>query len=258
MAEPVSSLWSSKFRAWAVHLVISLCVLLPVLAVIFFLWYPGPLFTVQDGGRVAGILIGVHLVLGPLLTFIVFKPGKKHLKFDLSVIVVLQIVALVYGTHTIWSERPRYVVFAVDRYEVLVRPDVDFARAGMDGFGDAQGRGVIYAFAEMPLGQAFQRFQDEVLFGGAPDLERRPEFWRTLHGPRVDAVLAAAHPLSAFRTRGDVAHDALRDRAIALGLDPETAFVTPVVGKGGDFLGLLHPETARVLGVLETDPWLQE
>jgi hypothetical protein len=257
MTEPARSLWASKTRAWAVHLAISCGVLLPVFAVIFFFWYPGPFFTVQDAGRVVGVLIGVDLVLGPLLTFIVFKPGKKHLKFDLTVIAALQLVALAYGTHTIWSERPRFVVFAVDRYEVLARPDVDFARAGMDGFGEGDAEGVTYAFAEMPMGQAFQRFQDGVLFGGQPDLERRPEFWRVLDGPRVDAVLAAAQSLDSYRLRGEKAYGVLRDKATALGLDPETALVTPVVGKGGDFLGFLDPETARVRGVLETDPWLE-
>ena len=257
MTEPTRSLWSSKTRAWAVHLAISFCVLLPVFAVIVFLWYPGPFYAVQDAKRVVGVLIGVDLVLGPLLTFIVFKPGKKHLKFDLAVIAALRIAALAYGTHTIWSERPRYVVFAVDRYEVLARLDVDFARVGLDGFGEAGAGGMTYAFAEMPLGQAFQRFQDGVLFGGQPDLERRPEFWRPLDGPRIDAVLAAAAPLNAYQSRGEGDYAALRDRAIALGLDPDTAFVTPVVGKGGDFLGYLDPETARVLGVLETDPWLE-
>jgi hypothetical protein len=246
-----------KARAWAVHLVISLCVLLPVLAVISLLWYPRPLFTVQGAARVVGVISAVHLVLGPLLTFIVFKPGKKGLKFDLVVIAALQIVALAYGTHTIWSERPRYVVFAVDRYEVLGRLDVDFARAGMEGFGGQDVEGVTYAYAEMPLGQAFQRFQDEVLFGGQPDLERRPEFWRPLDGPRVGAVLAAAHPLSDYGSRDKGVYTTLQEKAVALGVDPQAAFVAPVVGKGGDFLAILDPETARVMDVMDTDPWLE-
>ncbi len=257
MAEPVRSLRSSKFRAWAWHLALSLLVLVPVLAVIVWLWYPGPLFALQGIGRLVQVLVVAHLVLGPLLTFVVFKPGKKHLTFDLVVIAILQVVALAYGTHTIWSERPRFVVFAVDRYEVLARLDVDFGRAGMAGFGEAKARGVTYAFAEMPLGQAFERFQDSVLFGGQPDLERRPEFWRPLDGPRVDAVLAAARPLDAFRARSGESFRPLREKAIGLGLDPETTFVTPVVGKGGEFLGYLDPATARLLGVLETDPWLE-
>jgi hypothetical protein len=255
MTEATRSLLAVKLRAWAVHLAISLCVLLPVFAIIFFVWYPGMLFTVQDTGRMVRVLIGVDLVLGPLLTFIVFKPGKKGLKFDLAVIAALQVAALVYGTHTIWSERPRFVVFAVDRYEVLARRDVDFERAGMDGFGEETSDPVTYAYAEMPIGQAFQRLQDGVLFGGQPDLERRPEFWRPLEGPYLEALLASARPLSAFQGRDEAEFRALQARATALGLDPESTLVTPVLGKGGEFLGFLDPETAELLGVSETDPW---
>jgi hypothetical protein len=45
--------------------------------------------TLDSGGR--------DLALGPLLTLIVFEPGKPSLKFDLSCIVLLQLGALLYG-----------------------------------------------------------------------------------------------------------------------------------------------------------------
>jgi hypothetical protein len=240
--------------AFAVHFALSLGVLLPVIALIAWAWYPEPLFTVQGVMRIFGVLVGVHLFLWPFLTFLIFKPGKKGLKFDLVVIAALQVAALAYGTHTIHAERPRYVVFAVDRYEVLARLDVDFRRAGLDGFGEGNER-FSYVFAQMPFGEEFQRFQESVLFGGQPDLERRPEYWRPLEGPVIGAVLAAGSPLEAYAGRGEAVLADLERRAGRLDLDPATALVVPVVGKGGDFLGFLDPESARLLDVAPVDPW---
>jgi hypothetical protein len=63
----------------------------------FFVWYPPPYFEVDGGWRILRILAGVDVVVGPLLTLILFKPGKPGLKFDMTCIALMQIGALVYG-----------------------------------------------------------------------------------------------------------------------------------------------------------------
>ena len=63
----------------------------------FWVWYPTPYFAIDGGWQVLRILAGVDVVLGPLLTFIVFKIGKPSLKFDMSCIILMQIGALIYG-----------------------------------------------------------------------------------------------------------------------------------------------------------------
>lgn len=42
--------------------------------------------------------------MGPLITLIIFKPGKKGLKLDLATIAVLQVAALAYGTHVVFEQ----------------------------------------------------------------------------------------------------------------------------------------------------------
>jgi hypothetical protein len=56
--------------------------------------------------------------MGPLLTLIVFKPGKKSLKFDLSVIAMFQIAALAYGSYTIYQERPLSALLVNNSFEI--------------------------------------------------------------------------------------------------------------------------------------------
>jgi hypothetical protein len=57
----------------------------------------------------------VHLgisVLGPTLTLVVFKKGKPSLKFDLSVIALVQAVCLAAGVWIVFTERPIGMVFS--------------------------------------------------------------------------------------------------------------------------------------------------
>ena len=115
----------SKTRAFLLHLSISATIVGIVCALIFFVWYPQPFFQIAGASSVLKVLIGVDLIVGPLLTLLLYKPGKPKLLFDMSCIALIQIVALVYGTAIIFSERPYYLVFAVDRFEVLAHRDVD-------------------------------------------------------------------------------------------------------------------------------------
>lgn len=96
---------SSRLHAFLAHLGISTIILLIMLGVIFWLWFPNGLIY---AGGLSGlkILFGVDMVLGPLLTFIVFKPGKKGLILDLWLIGFLQITCLCLGLWQIYQQRP--------------------------------------------------------------------------------------------------------------------------------------------------------
>lgn len=87
----------SRFQAALIHLLISTLVVGTVVGVVYWLWYPEPTFGIVGVLPIILMLVGIDLVLGPLLTMIVYKHGKPGLKFDLSVIALVQIAALVYG-----------------------------------------------------------------------------------------------------------------------------------------------------------------
>ncbi len=254
--EGAGSLVQLKDKVYAafVHAALSFLVLVPILIIVRVAWFPGPLFAVQDAGRILAMLAGIQLLLGPLLTFVVYRRGKEKLKFDLAVIGLVQLAVLAYGVVAIHSERPRYVVFAVDRYTVLASKDVDFGAAGMAGFDDGSGESLRYAFAEMPMGAAYQRFQEGILFGGQPDLERRPETWRTLASSR-DAILAAARDYRGLLEANPGRAAELREAAVSAGLDPDTTRYVPLPGKRRDFAALLDPRSAKILAVVDVNPW---
>jgi len=106
----------SRWKAGAIHLLISLAVFFGLLSVILFLWYPGILFNVDRGWTGLQLLIGVDLIAGPLLTLVVFKAGKPGLNFDLSCIAVFQAACMTAGMWVVYSERPLALVLAYDTF----------------------------------------------------------------------------------------------------------------------------------------------
>lgn len=105
----------TRLKAFASHLGISLIIFLVLLYLITFIWYPPPFFSTDGGWQGIRIIIGVDLVLGPLLTLIVFKPGKPGLKFDLTMIGLIQAGALTWGIWTIHHQRAIAAVY-VENY----------------------------------------------------------------------------------------------------------------------------------------------
>src|SRR5688572_18497634 len=115
----------TRWNAAGIHLGISALIAAIVLAVIYLVWYPAPYFKAMGGDQLLLLLIGVDVVIGPLITLIVYKAGKKGLTFDLAVIAFLQTAALVYGVSIAAQARPVYSVFVVDRFETVAANAVD-------------------------------------------------------------------------------------------------------------------------------------
>ena len=102
----------TKLKATAVHLSMSVAVFIYLAYQIYYNWYPEPYFSV-DGGWAGIRLIGaVDLVLGPLITFLIFDLGKSRraILFDLITIAVIQLSALSYGVYSTYTQRPVAVV----------------------------------------------------------------------------------------------------------------------------------------------------
>lgn len=109
----------SRVRAFLIHFSASALVLGAVTVVVLAWWYPGTMLTLQGGWAILLVILTVDLVLGPSLTGLIYKPGKKWLVFDISVIVLAQIVALGYGIWSIHSQKPSYLAFTLDRFYVV-------------------------------------------------------------------------------------------------------------------------------------------
>jgi hypothetical protein len=120
-----SRLAFSRWSAAGLHFLISIVIAAAVIAVMLFLWYPAPYFQVMGGSGLLMLVVGIDVVLGPLMTLIIFNTKKKSLKFDLMCVAIVQVMALAYGVSTMFQARPVYTVFNNDRFDVVIAADMN-------------------------------------------------------------------------------------------------------------------------------------
>jgi hypothetical protein len=82
--------------------------------VIYYIWYPKPFFGISNTIEPLKLLILVDVIIGPLLTFIVYKKNKSTLVMDLSIIALLQIGAFFYG---IGNSKKRFWIPNIINYQ---------------------------------------------------------------------------------------------------------------------------------------------
>ena len=123
-----------KTRVFAagVHLLASLVVAFIAAYVVFGLWYPAPYDVLSGGKELFWLVVGVDVILGPFITFLVFnqKKRRRELFLDLAVVALIQLGALGYGLWTVFVARPVYLVFEYSRFSIVHAVDIDPKRLG--------------------------------------------------------------------------------------------------------------------------------
>ncbi|MEG2750039.1 MAG: TfpX/TfpZ family type IV pilin accessory protein, partial [Acinetobacter sp.] len=106
------------------HLAISVLITLLVVGLVFFVWYPSPLGTAVGVTQIFLMMLAIDVIIGPVLGLLVYKEGKKTLKMDLSIIMLLQLSALTYGVYSIEQGRPAWLAYNVDRFELVRKNEI--------------------------------------------------------------------------------------------------------------------------------------
>lgn len=111
------------------HLAVSCLIATLCAALVFYVWYPYPYDELASGRELFALLISVDIVIGPLLSLVVFdlKKPRRELWRDLGVIFALQLFALGYGLHSVTEARPVWLAFEGDRFRVVALPDLNRA-----------------------------------------------------------------------------------------------------------------------------------
>jgi hypothetical protein len=244
-------------RAALWHLLASTAVAAGAAALVFGLWYPHPYDQLSGGVHLFGLLVGVDLVCGPLLTLVLFNPAKARgeLTRDLGLVGLMQLAALLYGLWTVAAARPVFLVFELDRFRVVSAAEVDSAElpAAAEEFRRLGFSGPRLIAARVPrAGDAdFLQGVELSLRGVGPAL--RPGAWRPYATARA-AVLARARPMTQLQGRypahaGEI--ETLRQRS---GLALDRIGYLPVQGRHDLFwVAAVAMDDARVIGFLALD-----
>ena len=245
----------SRWRAASIHLAISAVVVATIFSIIFFVWYPGPLFQTFGGRQLFLLIAMVDLGIGPLITLIIFKHGKKGLKFDLVVIAVLQVAALAYGSAALYESRPVWIVFVKDRFE-LVRANqvVEAERAkAKPPYDELSLTGPRLVGARLPK-DPDEQLRIALTAAAGQDVQTYPQYLV----PYADVkgqVVERAMPISRLRELNRGAGAAI-DRAIAkLGRKELAVGFIPMRAGRSDLTVFVDRKTGDILATVPLNPW---
>lgn len=238
-------------KAFLVHLIGSALLVGVALYWVFYIWYPFPLNQVTGVSEIFLILLLVDLALGPLLTFVVFNPLKKTLYFDLSVIVLIQLVAFGYGIWSVAEARPAWIVFSADRFDLVQVTDIDNRRISdaPKQYRSISWLGPQWVSASSPSDAEERKaiLMEAVLAG--VDLAQRPNLYNSLESAK-EKVVSKSRPLELlgeYNETGDV------DRVKKLW--PEANAWLPLKGKKGAAVVLIEKSSARIVATVDLRPW---
>ena len=191
----------NRWQAGGGHLLVSATIGAAVLAAMIFVWYTPPYFEAAGGNDLVLLMVGVDVALGPLLTLAVFNPGKGlgKLRFDLAVIALFQLTALAYGVHVMFIARPAYLVFAVDRFDLVMNnqlSDAELAKASPPWNARPLGKPPTVG-ARVPTDP---KLKEESLFLALSgvDLPQQPRYYVAYASIAVEAA-KRAQPLAELR-----------------------------------------------------------
>lgn len=248
----------SRWKAFGTHLGVSASIATAVVALMYFVWYPHPLFEAMGADGLVIILVGVDVVLGPLVTLIVANPGKpwRVLRRDIAVIAVLQAAALAYGVHIVAIARPVYVVFSWDRFDAVAANqifDEDLPKARRPEFRTLPWGSPRVIAVQMPSDPAEQLRVIQWAASGS-DLQTFVEYYLP-YEELARAALEKSKPIADLRKRnpdGGAVIDAALARAGRR--DDEVRFL-PLKARMRDMAVILDAKTGAVLGYAEVNPW---
>lgn len=247
----------SRYQAFGSHLLGSATVAACCAALVFLVWYPGTLAYASGVTNIFLTLLAVDVVIGPVITLIVFDRKKKELKRDLLVVLMLQLAALSYGMHAVFSARPVYVVFTADRFDLVFAnsvSDTNLAKAT-----HAEFKALPWL---RPRVIATQRPDDpkvrqELMFGAlttGEDIQVLPQFYvpYDTQKPAVIAKLQALPELQKFNARAQEDVAALIARHAG---EPGGVGFLPVRGKVEDLTAVVSKATGEIIELVPLAPW---
>ena len=244
----------NRWKASGIHLLISMILVGILLVVLLNTWYPPAIMGISKAEGLIYILAGVDITIGPLLTLIVYKVGKPSLKFDLSVIALLQISALSFGLYTIWQSRPVFMVAANDRFYLVYANEVEAKNLAQAknpeystlGFGGAK---IVAAVSSIDINRP-------ISFEPVPDIQNLPRYF-VAYDNYAENLMAQSLPVTADKTNEtpQAVTAAIKAWASQNKVKLETLRYLPINSSRGSGVMVVDVNTKKPVATLDINPW---
>lgn len=241
------------------HFLVSCAVAAMAALLVWFIWFPYPYVELSGGRELFLLLVCVDIVCGPLLTLVVFKQSKSRAELgrDLAVIGMVQMAALLYGLHTVYSVRPLYLVHEIDRYRVVTWADFQ----GVDVRRDieALAPSLRPALFSGPRLVGTRKARDMVEYTevlaesmkGGRDFAQRPDFYVAYDDSYALSAMQRARPVGIFLERFPERSDEISSVLLGAGASIDETLFLPVVHRE-DWIALID-KAGRILGFARGD-----
>ena len=242
---------SKRLKFFFSHLSISFLIALLVIGLVFFVWYPAPLAKAVGVTNIFLMMLAIDVIVGPILGWLVYQEGKKTLKFDLSVIILIQIAALCYGVFSIEQGRPAWLVYNVDRFELvrkneLVDTNIQQAQPQFQQPSWFKPQYVATEFAKDTQQRNDEMFA-EVL--GGISIAQRPERYVELTQAK-NQIQQRALPLKELEQ-----YNPKTDVEKILAKYPNAEAWLPLKANAIDMVVLVNKESASIIKIVDLRPW---
>jgi hypothetical protein len=243
---------SSRWYASLIHLVVCAVVGAALFLLFWLVWYEAPLFSAIGGFDIFVMLLCIDIALGPLLTLIVFKSGKKSLKFDLAVIGIVQVAALCYGVFTLLVGRPVYVAALGPRFDVVTANEIDPKELETSGQSLP-----IWGPKWVGTKQAPDpKERERILFSalGGADYGHFPQHHQPIENMR-DEILKNAQFIQELKKLNPNEEAAIDRWLEKRGVKADEVVFQGLKARAKDMAVIMDAKTAKVIGIAPFKPW---
>ncbi|MFL6602985.1 MAG: hypothetical protein ACJ8R9_16875 [Steroidobacteraceae bacterium] len=248
-----------RLKAFCLHLLGSACVLTLVWGGLYLGWYRWPGWYLTGVLQIGGIMAAVDLVLGPSLTLIIANPGKprRELARDVSIIVFVQIVALVYGSVTLWHGRPIYYTYSEKWLEMVQASDINFTETDLARKQNPQFAPHWYSLPRWvwaPLPQD-EKLANEIFknaIGGGADVTQMPRYFK----PYSQAYSEMRTRLKVVDSFGEFSmreKQRLKERMQQRGFAVDQPIAMVMMGRTKPILAIFDPDRMQIRAWITAD-----
>lgn len=248
-----------RLKAFSWHLLASAFVLAVVVGGLYVGWYRWPGWYLADAAQVTRVLVGVDLVVGPLLTLVIASPSKPltGLARDVSVIAAIQLIALAYGSVSLWKGRPLYYAFSEDVLQLVQAYDISSTQSELGKKSNPKFAPHWYSLPRWiwsplpPYGPERAKIMAAAVTGG-DDVIAMPSYYKAWNDglPALKTQLKKLDDIKYFSGKEKLL---LKTRLQEAGFQPDQTNLIAVTGRAHPLLAVVDPTNLELTAFIEAD-----